>query len=156
MIHSLRKLDARRQMRSGATLVETAIVLGVLLFMITGVLQLGISTLHSNVVSDAARRLAREACVHGSMAEPSRATWGPVAISGTATDGSDYAATILSVLPTISPADVSYELIWLDGDSDPDSRVQARVVLSESPVIPFLDWLVPAEFTAISTRQITH
>ncbi len=150
------KQQTRRRSRSGATLVETAIVLGVLLFMITGVLQLGISTLHSNVVSDAARRLAREACVHGTMAEPIRPMWGPVTVTGTAADGSSYASTIASVLPTISPGDVSYELIWLDGNSEPDSRVQARVVLSESPVIPFLDWLVPSEFSATSTRQITH
>mgnify|MGYP002623093785 CR=1 FL=1 len=143
-------------MRSGATMVETTIVLGVLLFLILGVLQLGINVLRANVVSDAARRLAREACVHGAMASPNRVEWGPNTVSGTADDASQYSALLTEVIPTINPAAISYELEWLDGDNEPMSRVQVRIEFTESPIISMVDWLVPSSYTATSTSFIAH
>src|SRR5438552_607017 len=80
-----------RSSRRGITLVETAIVLNVFLLLILGTLDLGIATYRYNTLSQAARNGARQAAVHGALAAPALAAWGPGTYSGTAGDGSQQA-----------------------------------------------------------------
>ncbi len=82
-----------RQSIRGAALPPSRgrIVLIVFLLILFGMLDLGLLVLDYNTMSEAARRLARVAIVHGQMAAPAQTVWGPDTVSGTAADGSDYA-----------------------------------------------------------------
>lgn len=153
-----RHLNQRRSRarRPGATLVESAIVLSVLLTFILGMLQLGLSTLQASVISDAARRLAREAAVHGAMAAPTRTVWGPVEQTGTAADSNEAGATLRKVLPTMNPAAVSYRIQWLDATNEPDQRILVEIEYTPQAVIPIMSWLVPAQLNASSTLRVLH
>ena len=53
--------------RGGTTIVECAIVLPVLFFVLFALLDLGIAATRYNSLAEASRRIAREAILHGSL-----------------------------------------------------------------------------------------
>src|SRR5262245_47255415 len=67
----------RRRARNGATLVETALVLPVVLLVVLGVIEVGLSIHSRNTAAWIAREAARHAAVHGSLAAPRMSVWGP-------------------------------------------------------------------------------
>ncbi len=115
--------------RSGAALVEAAIVLPVFLTLVLGLLDLAGGAYRHNIVSELARRGAREAIVHGSQAPPNRVALGPQTWNSTAADSGDVATAIRSLLAGIDPADVTIRLEWLDGSNAPDKRVRCTVMV---------------------------
>ena len=78
--------------RRGAAMVETALVLNIYMLLILGTCDLGIAVHRNNTLSQAARHGARQASVHGALAAPSMAAWGPATYTGTAGDGSIWSA----------------------------------------------------------------
>lgn len=66
-----------RRCRRGATLVETAIVLPVVLLVVLGTIEVGIAVHTRNMAAWIARETARHAAVHGSLAGPRMSIWGP-------------------------------------------------------------------------------
>lgn len=124
--------------RGGMVLVEATIVLGVFLLFIFAVCDLGLAVLRQNSLAEAARRLAREATVHGARATPQRTEWGPDVYEGTAADTNDYAAVVRPVLVTVDPADVSLRLRWPDGGNRSGERVEVRLTYRHHPIAPTL------------------
>lgn len=142
--------------RHGVVGVETAIVLGTFLTVVLLMLDLGLAVLRYNTISEAARRLARQAIVHGDMAPPEKAMWGPTPYHGTAGDGSQVAQTVRSILVTMEPELVTIEIQWPDGNNRPDDRVQVTLSYPHQSMLPFILAGSPITLTAVSTMYIAH
>jgi hypothetical protein len=137
-------------------LVETAAVLGPCLILIFGMLDLALVELQSNILSEGARRLARQAALHGALAPPQFSSWGVTAIHGNAGDGSQYAAVIEPILATMSPSDVKIEIVWLDGGNAISQRVQVTLSYSHAAIIPINLYGKSCQLKAVSTMLIQH
>ena len=151
----IRDLNPRAR-RAGATTVESAIVLIVFLLVVFVILNLGLSTFRYNVLGAAARRMAREAIVHGAGAAPEYLAWGPATYAANAAESSEIASTVAEVLPTMSPEDVDIEVSWPDGDHQESDRVRVRLTYVDNPVLPFMTLQGPLTLTADCTMRIVH
>jgi Flp pilus assembly protein TadG len=120
-----RRLKQTRRPRSGATIVEGAVVLALLLTLLLFTLDVGLAVLRYNGLSTAVRALARNAIVRGRLSSPEATSWGPAAAVGTAADEA-YAVT-LQHLATMKPADVRVEITWPDGGNSEGDRVRAKL-----------------------------
>jgi len=143
-------------MRRGAVAFEGAVVIGVFLVILYGMLDLGLAVLQQNTLSEEARRLARAAIVHGSKASPKSTTWGPGTISGSASGSSEAAGVVSPVLIAMDPSSVQFTLEWLDGDNQPDQRVRATLTYKHVPMIPFILGTAPLNLSATSTMRVAH
>jgi hypothetical protein len=151
-----RQMRLSGPLRRGAVAVEGAVVIGVFLLVLFGALDLGLAVLRQNTLSEAARRLARAAIVHGAMARTKSTVWGPATISGTASDASEAAAIIRPILITMDSSSVGFTLEWLDGDNQPDQRLRATLSYQNIPTIPFILGTAPINLSAISTMRVAH
>ena len=89
--------------RNGVTMVEMAIVLMVFLTLVLGMLDLGIAVFRHHVIAEAARQGARQAIVHGSLADK-LGPWGPDTFSGPADTSSSLVDAIRPCLAGMDPA----------------------------------------------------
>ncbi|HEV3344177.1 MAG TPA: TadE/TadG family type IV pilus assembly protein [Pirellulales bacterium] len=151
-VRALRRLGARR----AAVLVETALVLPVFLFIIFAALDLSLAVFRYNSLSAAARRLARQTIVHGALAPPQHTTWGPTTITGTGADSSQPAQAIQAYLSTFNPASVQLQIKWLDGDTQPDHRVQVTLTYPQTSLVGSLFGYGTLQLQAASTMRILH
>ena len=141
--------------RRGTTTLEAMVVLGVLLTVVTAMVDLGVAIFRQHQLSYAARAVCRTASVHGSEAGVlgswGPATFGPVAAS---TTGSIPQAS-RPHLCSLKPGDVTVKLEWPDASNEPGSRV---AVTLESSYQPALTWLFGAKFQlrASSVMPISH
>jgi Flp pilus assembly protein TadG len=141
--------------RRGAAAVEAAVVLSVLLLLLFGILDLGLGVARYDVLSAAARDVARAAIVHGARSSPEMSPWGPAEFAGFASDSSEIAAAAKTSLATMNDDDVRIQVQWLDGDNQEGSRV--RVVLKYiHQGLPLLGLGEGVELRAESTMQIVH
>ena len=137
-------------------MLETAITLPVLLVIILGIIDLGVAVMRQNSLAEAARRGTRAAIVHGDSYETQQAVWGPSPFTGTAADETPQAGAVRPALFLMQPADVSFQMEWLDGTNWPDKRVRVTVTYANQPIFPFL---MPESLTtlqAVSTARIAH
>ena len=118
---------SRQWRRRGVTIVECAVCSLTLFVLIFGSLELSLATFRANVLSEGARRLARDACIRGAMAPSEVPTWGPEEYTGNAADDHEIARVVRRVLPTIDPEDVQISVAWPDGDNRPQSRVRVQL-----------------------------
>jgi hypothetical protein len=154
---AIRNRPLIRNRRRGSALVEGAIVLPVFLLMLLCMLDLGLAVLRSNMLSDAARRLAREATVRGEMAPPRRSAWGPHDFTGTAGDGSPAALAVEPFLVAVRPNEVHITIVWPDGGNADNQRVEVVVSYDHHPVLPWLYGATgPLHLRAESTMRIEH
>ncbi len=119
-------------------MVEGAVVLSVWLLIVFAAFDLSLAAFRYNALSEAARRLAREAIVRGSDSSPESVPWGPASYTGNAGDESEFAETVLPVLATMHPDDVQINLQWPDATNDPDGRVHVQIVYEHDSVIPLM------------------
>ncbi len=141
--------------RAGTTVVESAIVLSLLFSVLFTMFDLGLVAFQSNMLSLAARRLARESIVRGSGVDPTGA-WGPAAVS---TNGNDASAVGQAVKPycvTMPPAKVTVQITWLDGTNLVDDRVTTRLTFKRDPMTPVTAWMGTINLTANATMKILH
>jgi len=147
---------SRPRTRRAAALVETALVLPVFLFIIFAALDLSLAVFRYNSLSAGARRLAREAIVHGALAPPQHTTWGPTTLTGTGADSSQPAQAIQPYLFTCNPAAVQMQINWLDGDTQPDHRVQVTLTYPQTSLVGGLFGYGTLNLQAVSTMRILH
>lgn len=147
----------RRPDRRGATAVELAIVVMVFLTLVLGMLDLGLGVYRHNLLAQAARQGARQAIVHGDMADR-LGPWGPASYSGTAADGSPIALAIQPLLAGIDPAEVSIQADWLDGGNEftEEHRVRITVSTPYQPMMTFIFGNPTFTLQATSTMAIAH
>lgn len=155
------RIQNLRSSRRGATLVETAVVIGVFLMMILGMLDLGIAVFRHHVVSHAARQGARMAIVHGSLAPAEMGTWSPSApgtpytIKGDADD--PIAKAMQPFLIGLNLPDVTITVTWLTtNEPDGSNRVQVDVRTPYQPMMTFIFGKIELDLHASSTMLMAH
>jgi Flp pilus assembly protein TadG len=142
--------------RRGVVAVEGAIVLSTLMLLLFVLLDLGLAVCRYNVLSATARNLARAAIVRGADAAPQLAAWGPNPYSGNAADSSAMATVAASWLATMNPGDVTMQLIWPDGDNQPNHRVTVQLGYNHQFLTSFLSLGNTVSLQAQSTMLISH
>lgn len=158
-------LGRPRSDRRGATMVETAIVLMVFLTLVFGMIELAVAVLNHHIVTQAARQLARTAIVHGKMAPPELDEWSPATLPTTgapdfiyevpAEDEGDVAKAVWPYLAGVDRTNTTISLQWLEGTSELEKRVRAKVVTTHEPFLTFIftsGWTLTGE----STMPIAH
>jgi hypothetical protein len=151
----IRKRNSQRSQRRGVTAVEMAIVLPVLLAMVLGMLDLGLAVMRYNSLSQAARRVAREAIVRGSMAEP-LGIWGPGTYSGTADDDHPLTQSVRRTMMVVDYSEVAIEATWPEGGNDVQQQVTISVSMPYRPMMTFIFGNPEFTLTATSTMRIAH
>lgn len=152
--YSLKKASQKASRRSGATTVESAVVLGVFVLLLFGMLELGVALVRHTVICEAARRVGRAAIVHGAQAK--EGSWGPATVNTNAASNHPVAAIARSVLMTLDPVNVQITVVWPDGSHDPDDRVQVTVTTTHIPIIPTPGSYSELELRAESMMRIAH
>lgn len=142
--------------RRGAAVVEGAIVLTSLIVILFGMLDLSLLVLESNTLAEAARRLCRQAAVHGQMASPQMTTWGPTSVSGTAADGTEFAQALRPELVTFDLTKVNFVIDWPDGANQPDNRVRVTLRYQYQPMMPFVLGSTAVPINMVTTMQVAH
>lgn len=137
-------------------MVECAVVLSVWLLVVFTALDLGLAVFRNNTLSESARRLARQAIVHGSQSSPEATPWGPEDYTGTAADETEIAAAALSMLATMEPENVSIEVQWPDGGNDPDQRIHVSLTYEHQLLIPFARFGGPMQLRGDCVMRIVH
>lgn len=146
----------RRPRRCGATMVECAITLPVMLLVLFALLDLGLAAMRYNSLAEASRQIAREAIIHGSLAPDTSGTWGPGEYLGTAGDATDFVTSIQGLLPTMKKSDVTVRVTWLDGDNSPRDRVQVETAYQHQPLIPGLAVWGTLDLHSVATMHIVN
>ena len=152
----LRQRPQKAAARSGAVMVEMAIILSVYLLLILGTFDLGIATYRYNTISQAARQGARQAIVHGKLAPPAMAAWGPGTYNGTANDGSVFAQAVTPMLVGFQLNNVTIRVEWLDGGNDIQQRVRYTVTTTYRPILTTVFSSTGYTQSAASTMPIAH
>ncbi len=142
--------------RYGAALVEMAIILNVFLMLILGTFDLGIATYRYNTLAQAARQGARQAAVHGSLAPPAMAAWGPATYTGTAADGSAFAQAVTPMLVGFTLSGVTIKVEWLDGGNAIQQRVRYTVTTIYRPIVASFFSASTYTLSAASTMSVSH
>jgi Flp pilus assembly protein TadG len=142
--------------RRGATMIECAFALPITLILLFGMLDLGLAAARYNAISDAARRVARAAIIHGSLESNRSASWGPLEYVGTAADNSPIAITANSVLPAMQKDQVNVHVTWPDNNNSPGDRVQVEISYLHKPLLPKLFAWGPLTLRAVSTMRIVN
>lgn len=146
----------RAPARRGTTTVEAAIVLGVFVTFVVGMLDLGVAVFRQHQNSYAARGAARAASVHGSEAA-ALGPWGPSAVGPMPASGAGaIPEEFRRHLCALDPSAVTIRVEWPDGDAEPGSRVVVTVETSYQPMLTSLFGSGPIPIRAVSTMPISH
>jgi Flp pilus assembly protein TadG len=150
------RLPRQRLIRSGASAVEAAIILTAFLTLVLGVLDLGIGVLRYHMACDAARIGARQAIVHGSMADK-LGSWD----SGSA--ASNITSSVASFLKAggVTSGNYTVNVSYPDGNNNPNnppagSRVKVTVTIPYQPVMTFIFGAPTINLTGSSQMYIAH
>lgn len=142
--------------RFGAAVVESAFVLPILLFMLFAFLDLGLAAIRQNALSDASRRIARQAIIHGGL-NPNNATqWGPDPFMGTAATDSPVVATVKAAFPTMNMEDVEVQVSWPDGGNLPGDHVLVTVGYRHEVLVPGMLFWGSLDLTSYTSMQIVN
>lgn len=146
-----------RSKRSGATLVETAIVLSVFITLVLGMVDLGYGVFKQHVLSQAARQLARKAVVRGQLAQRLNA-WGPDEIDLTADSEHEVISSISNQLVGWKLNEVNVRVSWPDGGNDfrNGDRIHVDISAPFRPVMTFILGNPSINLRGTSTMHIAH
>jgi Flp pilus assembly protein TadG len=141
-----------RRTRRGATLVEAAITLSILITLMFGMLDLGLGVMRFNMISHAAREGVRQAMVKGgySFTPWSRGTWTASAAGNPAVD---------AISPQLVGCDLSKTTItveWVDGSNAVEQRVRVTINTSYQPLMTYLFGAGPLQLQAAATSRFAH
>jgi Flp pilus assembly protein TadG len=137
-------------------MVECAITLPVLFFVLFALLDLGIAATRYNALAEVSRRIAREAILHGSLAPDASGAWGPNEFTGTMADNSEMLATAHKMIPTMEDSDVMVRVNWPDNDNSARDRVQVEVTYQHEPLIPGMCPWGTMELRSSTTMHIVN
>jgi Flp pilus assembly protein TadG len=153
------RLRHKKSRRSGASLVESGLVLTALAMLLIGAFDLGMGVFRQHVLSEAARQGVRQAIVHGSLA-PSGwnggpwgpSTYGPIA----ANDSNVKAQAIAPYLAGMDPSQVNVTYEWPDSSNATEKRVRVTLTTTWTPIIGFIFGNQSYTLTACSMMPIAH
>jgi Flp pilus assembly protein TadG len=142
--------------RHGAAMLECAIALPVMLLALSALLDLGLAATRYNALAEAARQIARQAILHGSLAPVEVGSWGPTQFVGTAADSSNIVQTVHGRLPTMPENLVNVQVTWPDNNNSPRDRVQVRVTYQHHPLVPGLTAWGTLDLQSVATMRIVN
>lgn len=142
--------------RSGAVMVEVAVVITVFLTLTLGGVDLLTGVYRNNTLSQAARYGARQAIVHGAFASPKMTVWGPAEHNGTAADGSEFATAVRPMLVGFPLSQVTIRVEWPDGGNAIGQRVRFTVSTPYRPLLGFIYGNRTYTLSGVSTMPIAH
>ena len=142
--------------RPGVAALECAIALPALLLLLFAILDLGLATMRSNSLAEAARRIARAAVIHGSEAPAIIGTWGPGEFNGTAADGASVVGPAREMLLTMRVEEVSIRVTWPDSGNAPRDRVHVEIKYTHKPLVPGLSSWGPLNLRSFATMRIVN
>lgn len=145
----------RSRSRRGTSAVETGLVLMVFLTLVLGMFDMGLAVFRYHVVAQAARVGARQAIVHGGMADR-LGPWGPGAFLGTAASSHPVANEVRASLSGIDPSATEVRADWLDGSNEFEDRVRVSVSTPYRPIMTFIFGNPEFTIRAASTMLIAH
>jgi len=128
----------RANNRTAVTTLETAFLLPILLLVLLTMLDLGLASVRHSALTSAARVLVREASFRSADAPAPLTAWGPATMAGNAGDGSAASLFVRNRLPTMTAADVDYQLQWIDPAVGARGRVQATLTFRHQPLLASL------------------
>ena len=140
--------------RFGATIVETAIVLPVLLLILFTAIDLSILILNNNALSEAARKVARYGTVRGERSAPELTPWGPSSFQGNADEQNEIAMVVRSVAATMQPEDLDIRVEWPDAANQVNDRIHVVLSYPHRPIFGLTGSMFTLEAT--STMRIRH
>ena len=156
-VQSRRKcLALWRANRDGAAMLECAIALPIMLFALFALLDLGLAATRYNALAEAARQIARQAIIHGSLAPTEVGSWGPAQFVATAADNSEIVQAVHGRLPTMSENRVNVQVKWPDHDNSPRDRVQVQVTYQHQPLVPGFSVWGPIDLQSVATMRIAN
>ena len=142
----------QRCTRRGASLVEVAIILTVLLTLIFGMIDLGLGVMRFNMISHAAREGARQAMVNGQYALSPwpKGTW-------TASDsGQPVVDAISSQLIGCDLTRTTITVLWVDGTNEIQQRVRVTIDTTYQPFMTSIFGTGEMQLQAVSTSRFAH
>jgi Flp pilus assembly protein TadG len=155
-----------RRRRRGATAIEAALTLSLLVTLVLGMLDLGLWVSRQHMLAHAARQIARQAVVHGALATK-LGKWGPATITTNAVapnpvNPNDASSVIRKIasdsLTDWNRSQVTVKVTWPDGGNDPTLEQRVRVTLTGPyhPIMTFIFGNPAYTLSAASTMQIAH
>ncbi|WP_417850619.1 TadE/TadG family type IV pilus assembly protein [Thalassoglobus sp.] len=141
--------SGNKQCRRGASVVEAAIVLPVLLMVLMVALDLALMVLEYNTLAEGSRKLARAASLRGEYSEPEITSWGPETYSSSIAEDSVQTQIVKPICVTMPHQEVTVQLEWLDGVNEADSRVKATVSYVHQPVFGLLGADLPMQSSSV-------
>ncbi|WP_166819651.1 TadE/TadG family type IV pilus assembly protein [Thalassoroseus pseudoceratinae] len=142
--------------RRGAVLVESAFVANVLFLTLFTMADLAIGVLHSNSLSESARRLARFVAVSGALSEPEQSALGPELYQGNAADDSVIGEQVRRTLTIPDLQNVSVQIEWSDGGNQVGDRIRVSLNYPYQSIIPALVSVDQINLSASSSTTIRH
>ncbi|HET6572410.1 MAG TPA: TadE/TadG family type IV pilus assembly protein [Fimbriiglobus sp.] len=143
--------------------MEAAIVIPVFLTLVLGAIDLGVGVLRFNALSQAARQGARQAIVHGELAQGgwNGGSWGPNTIdcslaTPAGVDAYRAVAAASPVLVNCPPSQTRVRVEWLDGGNTVGDRVRFTVTSDYQPMVTFVLGAPAIPLSASSTMPIAH
>src|SRR5437016_597498 len=166
MLRPRQSIRFLRRRRRGATAIEAALTLSLLVTLVLGMLDLGLWVARQQMLAHAARQVARQAVVHGKLADK-LGTWGPTTITTNAVAPNPVnpndATSVIRQTASASLADwnrsqVTVKVEWPDGGNDPRLEHRVRVTVSGPyhPIMTFIFGNPAYTLAAGSTMQIAH
>jgi Flp pilus assembly protein TadG len=155
-------IPRRRQVRRGATAVEFAIIALTFLYLILGIIDMGIAVMQYNSVAEAARTGARQAIVHGNTAQgdslyPRKTTtWGPTSVTTTGNDGSEISNAIRPYFGGMDATKVTITLTWPNSTNSQDDPVTCKVSTTYMPMTTAIFGKLTINLSSSSTMRIAY
>src|SRR5438094_3008455 len=122
-----------RRSRRGATIVEAALTLSILVTMIFGMLDLGLGVMQFNMISHAAREGVRQAMVHGKY---SQSPWSTVTNIKASTPGNPVVDAIAPQLIGCDLTQTTITLTWTTNEIG--QPVQVTIGTTYQPLLTYL------------------
>jgi len=147
------------QRRRGGSLVEAIITTAALMTLMLGMVDMGVGVFRTHIISEAARQGARQASVHGALANGTGllGSWGPTDtgfILGNS--GDSKVAGMLPYLTGLDLSTVNIRFQWPDTNNNVESRVDVTVQTTWSPMLTSIFGSSAYALSASSTMPITH
>jgi hypothetical protein len=145
----MRKVPIRPiRLRRGATLVELAISLMVLLSCIMALIELSMLVLRNQQITEVSRHVARAVSVRGNLANQ-LGSLGPGQLSGNGGDGTTIGTLISQRLAVPDLESVTYTVTWIDGGNDArdDHRITVSISYPHNSIMAFFgrgSWILQA------------
>jgi Flp pilus assembly protein TadG len=138
--------------RRGATIVEGAIILTVLLTLIFGMMDLGLGVMRFNMISHAAREGVRQAMVHGGS---SFSPW-PAGQWAASANGNPVVDAISPQLIGCDLKNTTITITWVDGLNSVEQRVRVTINTTYQPLMTYIFGASPLQLQAAATLRFAH